>query len=503
MSMSIRGSRLDDWPTRWVVPTLLLLVAFALRLAVALRFPGIHHPDEIFQSLEQAHRVVFGPGLIPWEFRDGARSWLLPGLLIPPMWLGERLAPGTDAYRHCAVGVVALISATIPLLGWWWGRRHGRTHGIVAAAALLTWFELLHFGARAFSEVVAGACLFAAVFLCSDRTTLASSRRTALAGFLLGSTFVFRFHVAPAIVLSAAWLARRELRRGWLPMIAGGLVPLAVLGAVDWSTWSVPFHSIIENLRFNIVEGRSHLYGTSPWYAYLDEFQARWGVVGSLVLGGLALCGARRQPLPLLVALVVVAIHSTIAHKEYRFLYPAIPLLVLCAAIGSADLSRWLAGRSRTALAHLGLPLLAVAAWALGSYGLARSEPSRTEWLRGNAGIELLARAGRETTCGVALLGAEWYMSGGYSSLHRNVPLHLLYLDAPDDWDTEAFDVWIAPAGWLERTPVAAAVGFEPRECRVQRAQGFERLCYWSRHRGGCRRQPATEAQRVLEARGY
>ena len=39
------------------------------------------HPDEIYQTQEQAHRLVYGYGIVPWEFRDGVRSWILPGLL--------------------------------------------------------------------------------------------------------------------------------------------------------------------------------------------------------------------------------------------------------------------------------------------------------------------------------------------------------------------------------------------------------------------------------------
>jgi hypothetical protein len=94
-------------------------------------------------------------------------------------------------------------------------------------------------------------------------------------------------------------------------------------------------------------------------------------------------------------------------------------------------------------------------------------------------------------------------MTGGYAALHRDLPLHLLYLDDQDDWDPEAFDAWIAPAGWLERMPLAARAGFERQQCRPQLAQGFEELCYWNRRNGACVRESATEAQRVLEARGY
>ena len=49
-------------------------LAVALRMAEAIAFPGYEYPDEIFQVLEQAHRLAFGNGIIPWEFAEGIRS---------------------------------------------------------------------------------------------------------------------------------------------------------------------------------------------------------------------------------------------------------------------------------------------------------------------------------------------------------------------------------------------------------------------------------------------
>ena len=57
-----------------------------------------HHPDETIQYLEQAHRIVFGYGVVPWEFRYFIRSWLIPLLLVPPMALGEAINPGGTLY---------------------------------------------------------------------------------------------------------------------------------------------------------------------------------------------------------------------------------------------------------------------------------------------------------------------------------------------------------------------------------------------------------------------
>ena len=75
----------------------ILLVAVVLRI-LAFSPYAIHHPDEAVQYLEQAHRLAFGSGLVPWEYRFGMRSWLLPVLLAGPMALGEVIAPGSLLY---------------------------------------------------------------------------------------------------------------------------------------------------------------------------------------------------------------------------------------------------------------------------------------------------------------------------------------------------------------------------------------------------------------------
>ena len=63
----------------------LLIAGFLVRTVFSLVSDNIHVPDELFQYLEQAHRLVFGYGLVPWEFRFGVRSWITPGLIS--FWL--------------------------------------------------------------------------------------------------------------------------------------------------------------------------------------------------------------------------------------------------------------------------------------------------------------------------------------------------------------------------------------------------------------------------------
>ncbi|MEI9987972.1 MAG: hypothetical protein WDN69_35640 [Aliidongia sp.] len=85
--------------------------------------PNLGNPDETFQYMEQAHRLVFGTGLVPWEFIAGIRSWLLPGLLVPGVALARALGTGPEFFPASSAAVCALLSLLPILCGGLWGWR--------------------------------------------------------------------------------------------------------------------------------------------------------------------------------------------------------------------------------------------------------------------------------------------------------------------------------------------------------------------------------------------
>ena len=89
-------------------------------MIAALYDHSIFHPDQIYQSLEQAHRLAFKVGFIPWEFRDGARSWFFSGLVAGMWqgldWLGVKSSIGLVAAAQGAMVAVSLI-------GLYWAMR--------------------------------------------------------------------------------------------------------------------------------------------------------------------------------------------------------------------------------------------------------------------------------------------------------------------------------------------------------------------------------------------
>jgi hypothetical protein len=163
----VRGglsTRLGDWVHRLsadaIAGTAVFAVAFAARLLPVFAFPGINHPDEVFQTMEQAHRLVFGNGLVPWEFVYGTRSWVLPGALAGLMMIASQFCHGPSCYMPIIGSALAALGAASALCGFLWGRRFfGTAGGVIAGIFAAIWIDAVYFGPRTLSDSVAAHVL--------------------------------------------------------------------------------------------------------------------------------------------------------------------------------------------------------------------------------------------------------------------------------------------------------------------------------------------------------
>lgn len=466
-------------PAGWLALALVALAALAIRAWAAAALPNILWPDEIYQTLEQAHRLAFGDGIVPWEFRGGARSWLLPGALAGVMAIAREGGP-TLPLRAAQLLLCGLSLAPVMVAQASTARTRGILAGVVAGGAVALWFELVLFAPKALNEVVAAHLLVAGLYLEAARD---GGRRRLVAGALLGVAAVLRVHLAPAILLGVACSAGRDWRR-WRPLLPGLLASVAVAGLVDLATWGRPFQSFLASIQFNVVEGKSAWFGVAPWSAYLEAIWATWSWA-TLIVVPLAVLGARRRPAFAACALGVLATHSAFAHKEYRFVYPAILLAVVLAAIGAGELFTWLRARVRGAAAGW---LMASLLLCWGGVSLSRALDYRTtaidpldpapesRWSHAAWGLEAMALAGaRPELCGLGLVAAPWIWTGGYTYLHRDVPIFLI-LDERDGAATAGgYNAVIAPAELMPNLrefsvrrcwPGGVCLGERPGPCR-------------------------------------
>ncbi len=443
----------------------ILGVALALRVAASF-WPSFHHPDELWQYLETTRHVTGAPWVRTWEAEAGIRSWLLPLILAGPMALGEAVAPGSQL----GVLLARLICVAIALGGvvavGSLGVRVSRAHGIVALCVAAIWFELVYYGARTLSEPIATAALLGAAAFGAR----GGRRDIVWAGLLLALGVAVRFHYGPAAFVLAIGIARRDPKR-WLDLIAGGVAALAVSGMAELAMGAPPLAWIYHNLHHNLVAGRAASFGISPPWWYVQGLWELWGLALPVLLG-LAVLGARRYPLLLVAALVNLAVHSGIGHKELRFILLTDAVIVTLASIGSVDLlNRW--SRTPRALATLcaGWLALSVACAALGS--------AAAQWGSSGRLIAAWRTAGAvRDGCGVAMLRSPRNISSSHVLLGRDWPIYEYdATSAGQAGQSRAFNVAITPPGTN-----AGLTGFRLIQCT---GQGEGDFCVWTRA-GSC-----------------
>ncbi|MGB9647938.1 MAG: hypothetical protein WCB44_22885, partial [Stellaceae bacterium] len=197
--------------------------------------------------------------------------------------------------------------------------------------------------------------------------------------------------------------------------------------------------------------------------------------------------GAWRLPLLLAVAIVILAVHSGIAHKEYRFIYPAIVPLTVLAGVGLAQMAswgrEWLIGRSmpvNTAAATSAA--LALAWWGLASLQVwngATLTAYRHRMHDNLAAASFVAHG--PAPCGIGLYGLhgdDWGVYGGYTHFHRAAPMYWPRDEVTLAAETGAFNTL------LYTKPPPASLGFATVNC-------IGEVCIAQRA-GGCRTVPMS-----------
>lgn len=448
------------WDPSWALPAM-LAVALAIRLWVVFTQSYTLFYDETIQYLEQAHRLVFGAGVLPWEFQDGIRSWLLPGVVGGVFWLTDQITsdPLTMVRVVCVVASLAVV-----FVGYRWALR-----AVGPGAALLTgglcamWFDLVWFAPAVMTEVLAAHSALLAVCLGQGRgqaaaaihqdawyagaddarlhrpsrasgervspadatpalpvsqtilrqageTARQDARRSVLAGVLFGLAFCLRFQYAPALAVTALWQYRLRWS-DWGYLITGALaVILPVAGLLDWITWGSPFQSIWLNVVRNFLQGVSAGMGTKAASYFLSYLSvALWPLP---VLALFAVLGAWRAPALGLMALATLLLHSAVPHKEVRFIYLALAIAPILIGLGISSLARCWAPLALVPLVGVSLYLA--------------TGPLAERWQFQRAVTQaFLAAHDAPNLCGLAVRDMRFYQSGGYAWLHRNVPLYL------------------------------------------------------------------------------
>ena len=415
---------------KWFWP--LVAAGFALRVFSALSGDYVVRPDENFQILEQAHRLVWGYGMIPWEFGVGARNWLtvLPAAL--PL-AACRLLGLEDPAQYAEVVEVyfAALSMLVPLGMFALARNY---YGETAARAALIlgcfWHEPVLYAPHALSETFFAYLWFAAAALVSPRP----SRTRALAvGIMLGLTVLLRPHISlSALALAAAWVFALSPRGGagqtFRFGVFGGAVAVLLFLLADWIGWGSPGHSLRMYFAGYDV-GMNKVFGNHDKRTHLVNLTLFSG--GVCAAGLLLLARWRRHGAVAALALPTLAFHLMQNEHVYSYIHLVVMLLLLVVAdeiVRALSAPKWrLAG---IAASFAALPISA--AGLNGNIPLHYKSPDNERWHQDNrlsifqrtpqhAALNFLSRLPEGELGAVAM---ELWWSGGHYRLHRKVPIY-------------------------------------------------------------------------------
>lgn len=474
--------RAPAWPL-----LLILLAAFGLRVGIGFVQPASDWPDEVFQSREPAHRLAYGYGIVPWEWRSGMRSWVFPAVLAGVMRATDWIAPGSTGYNLGILLLLSALSLTVVWVGYQWGyRAGGLPAAVITASACAVWYDLIYYDPQALLGVVAAHFLVPGIYFGIFRDSLPVRVRARLwiAGACLGLSLALRVHLAPAVVVAAIYCCWGDWKKNTAPLLAGMAIPLLAFGAVDWITWGKPFASYFNylNMEFTNIGGRAvgpRIAGIRPLGWYLEQLAERLGPAAILVVPAV-----RRHSSLAAVAAAVVASHELIAFKHMYIIAMALPLLVLLMGLGAAAITQAMmkaTWQQRPVLAAI--PGVALLVMASAIWGAAYSPwTSETDVL---LAFEKLSR--RSDACGVGFT-MHWSLSGGYSYLHRDVPLYPLRYE-PNPAPTSAYNYIVGPSTSM------GFPGYSVRACAQD-------TCILERA-GGCTPAPASEINEVLRQTGH
>lgn len=416
-----------------ILLALVLAVGLAGRLWLSFTDDGIYWPDEIYQSLEPAHRLVFGYGLIAWEYGLGARTWLLPGLVAGILWISS--AAGLDdprSYLTVVRVVMSCIGVATAAASFVLARRLGasRVFAACGAAVFACAGPIVYFGPKALSENVSALPVVLA-FVCLLTPDGGVRSRVAGASFF-GLATLLRLHngIFP-LALMLIWLVQRRWR-AVLETGAALLVWVVIFGLFDRVTWGEWFQSAVLYFRFTFDMRGLPVTGDSP-ASYYAVMLVKSMPAAAIVLLVSALWGVRRAATLASVLAIFFLAHTLTPNKAYRYMLPALPLFGALAAVGLQSL--WAAGRRSLATGG-GAALVLACLWSLamtptltfgdiGPYERSRPGDSALDD-RGPINRLLMTASRQPDLCGLKLERHHLTWVGGYSHLHRNVPLYAI-----------------------------------------------------------------------------
>ncbi|AOA62252.1 Putative glycosyl phosphatidyl inositol biosynthesis mannosyltransferase [Komagataella phaffii CBS 7435] len=329
------------------------LVCF--RVWNALSIKTFFQADEYWQTLEPAHWLVFGYGYLTWEWTIQLRSFVYPSLFVPVYWLCDHYdasywwilnGPKILQGFMCAVGeyylfkltqklfkdvnfakLVLVLSVLSPFNYYCYTRTFSNSfETVLTVIAMYYWpSELTFLSVNEFNIGQFISALLVAGISCFSRPT------SAIIWSYMGSVLLYRsiysFKLAGIICITAF----------------GCMLVATILNTImDYFFFNQICFPLYNFVQFNFVKGLASFYGASNWMFYIVQ-----GIPIIMLTNlpffivGLATYKTKttHRNVQILNHLLIMGgiyllIFSCIVHKEFRFIYPLKPFMLIFTALG-------------------------------------------------------------------------------------------------------------------------------------------------------------------------
>ncbi|XP_013662375.2 mannosyltransferase APTG1 [Brassica napus] len=321
----------------------IFLLCLAFRVVNALLIQTYFNPDEHWQSLEVAHRTVFGYGYLTWEWKRGIRSYLHPMLfaflykvlhltgLDTPYVMSK--APRLMQSVFSAFGDLYLYKLSDALYG-----ENVATWSLFCQLA--NWFMFFCMN-RTFSNCLETVLTIMGIYywpcIRDPSKDYPVNRKwglviAALACAIRPTSAIIWLYVGTLEL----FLTPSKVKFVVLEVIPVGSLVLGFTCLLDrlmYGSWViVPLNF----LKFNFLSSGGDYYGTHPWHWYFSQ--------GFLVMlftfTPLSIAGIIKSKDKKLSALVlwVLTVYSLLGHKEFRFVLPVLPIALIFSGYALAQI---------------------------------------------------------------------------------------------------------------------------------------------------------------------
>ncbi|CAL1376987.1 unnamed protein product [Linum trigynum] len=328
------GEKRSREPTSLSSPTdsTIFLLCLAFRIVNSLLIQTYFNPDEHWQSLEVAHRLVFGYGHLTWEWRKGIRGYLHPLIFAGLYKVLAFLGIDTP---WLMVKSPRLLQALFSAVGDLYCYKFSSViFGTIAArwalfAQLTNWFMFFCFN-RTLSNSLEAVLTLVGLYHwpCmrispSDASLVSRKLGLAIAGLACA--------IRPTCAIIWVYIGFLELllTRDRLRFVALEVVPIgalmlglsSIVDRVMYNSWIfVPLNF----LKFNFLSSGGDYYGTHPWHWYFSQgFSVMLFTFLPFSIAGII--KSKYWKLSGLVAWVLT-LYSVLGHKEFRFVLPVLPI---------------------------------------------------------------------------------------------------------------------------------------------------------------------------------